>query len=119
MKRSKEQQLVDICFSIALTVKDNYKHFKKKDNEFVANWVAEQLRGCGFDTSPCGSSWGVLNFNKDKIKFAQEMCPHSETEKKYEYTEGDYLNKSEYRTLTVCKNCGMVLHTEFQVGYYE
>lgn len=25
-----------------------------------AEWVANQLRGCGFDTHPCGASWGIL-----------------------------------------------------------
>jgi len=29
------------------------------DNE-VAEWVADQLKQCGYPTKPCGMSWGVL-----------------------------------------------------------
>ena len=42
--------------------------FTTRYNEIVRNmtreeygaWIAEQLRLCGFDTFPCGMSWGVL-----------------------------------------------------------
>jgi len=39
-----------------------YNDIMNKEQKLIdqANWVAEQLRGCGFDTTPCGSSWGVL-----------------------------------------------------------
>ena len=39
--------------------------FKGKSNEQKAKWVAEQLRCCGFNTEPCGASWGVLVDNQD------------------------------------------------------
>lgn len=57
-----KQKLVDICFEIALTINDpKYrKAFNKMGCEETAEWVAKQLEGCGFLTSPCGSSWGVL-----------------------------------------------------------
>lgn len=29
-------------------------------SDIAAEWVADQLRKCGFDTAPCGASWGVL-----------------------------------------------------------
>jgi hypothetical protein len=52
-----EQKLIDICFEIALTVTDE---FTKLSNAEKAAYVAKQLKGCGFDTVPCGASWGVL-----------------------------------------------------------
>lgn len=55
----REQKLVDICFDIAFTVRGKYKGIPKDRDEFGA-WVASQLRGCGFDTRPCGCSWGTL-----------------------------------------------------------
>ena len=54
-----KQDLIDIIFSIALTIKDN-DGLKAMNNEQMAEWVAKQLRGCGFNTEPCGCSWGVL-----------------------------------------------------------
>lgn len=57
---SREQQLVDICFEAALVMSDTKYDLYKKSNEEKAEWVAKQLRGCGFDTFPCGMSWGVL-----------------------------------------------------------
>jgi hypothetical protein len=58
----REQKLVDICFSLVLTIthKEHAAIFAAKTNEEKAAWVAEQLRGCGFDTTPCGASWGLL-----------------------------------------------------------
>lgn len=57
---SREQKLVDILFQCVLTWHMYAKSFDGKSNEEMAQWVAEQLRGCGFPTEPCGSSWGVL-----------------------------------------------------------
>jgi len=51
-----EQKLIDIMFEIALTV----KHTNLQTNEEIASWVAKQLKECGFETEPCGSSWGIL-----------------------------------------------------------
>jgi hypothetical protein len=59
MNKSKQQQLVDITFEIAFTIRDN-KALQKMGNEELAEWVARQLRLCGFPTQPMGCSWGVL-----------------------------------------------------------
>ena len=68
MNRKTDQEWIDICFSLVLTATTQHPdvsdEFKKKmqsdDNDFKANWVAEQLKHIGFDTEPCGMSWGVL-----------------------------------------------------------
>lgn len=54
---SREQQLVDIMFQVAIMCAER---MHGKTNEEIAEWVARQLRECGFDTSPCGASWGML-----------------------------------------------------------
>ena len=56
---SKEQKLVDICFSIALTIRSN-ESLKNMTQEEMAAWVAKQLDACGFPTTPVGASWGML-----------------------------------------------------------
>jgi hypothetical protein len=55
-----EQVLVDICFQLVATAKMNDKWFKKATREELMAWVADQLRQCGFPTTPMGASWGVL-----------------------------------------------------------
>ena len=63
-----EQKLIDLCFSIGLLISDtkgkdregNEITLYKKSNEEKAEWIARQLRACGFDTVPRGMSWGVL-----------------------------------------------------------
>jgi hypothetical protein len=65
---SREQKLVDICFELVLTATSSVGRgdvpagdwFKNKTNEQKAEWVADQLRICGFDTVPCGACWGLL-----------------------------------------------------------
>lgn len=57
---SNEQKLVNICFELVLVATAD-KVFCEKTNEEKAKWVADQLRGCGFDTHPRGASWGVLH----------------------------------------------------------
>ena len=57
---NREQELVDICFSIGILMSDLQYDFIKMDNEQKAEYIAKQLRECGFDTQPCGASWGVL-----------------------------------------------------------
>ena len=58
----REQKLVDLCFETVLTATGpSARWFKNKTTEQRAAWVAEQLRGCGFPTSPCGGKWGVLD----------------------------------------------------------
>lgn len=54
---SREQKLVDLCFTFALMTKD---YMMKKDREEIAAWVAHNLAELGFHTRPMGSSWGVL-----------------------------------------------------------
>ena len=73
LMNSKEQLLIDIMFSIGLTIHDSHKTnitrtrgddipnwFKGKSQEEVAQWIREQLNLCGFEVEPCGMSHGVL-----------------------------------------------------------
>jgi len=60
MSTENEQKLVDLCFEIGLTINMYSDTFKDETREGLAEWIAKQLRDNGFDTSPCGSSWGVL-----------------------------------------------------------
>lgn len=62
MTESREQQLVDITFQVALMVAECVRknHIAFQTREDIAAWVADQLKGCGFHTTPCGMSWGVL-----------------------------------------------------------
>ena len=64
-EQSREQKLVDICFSCVLTVlNEKYRDsFIKMSQEERAEWVAKQLKGCGFPTEPSGASWGRLKNN--------------------------------------------------------
>lgn len=62
MATEREQKLIDLCFSLVLhyrTYQDNGL-MKAKTQEEVAEWVAYNLRECGFPTTPIGMSWGVL-----------------------------------------------------------
>lgn len=54
---TREQKLVDIVFEVAIV---SAKYMNGKPNDEIAAWVAHQLKECGFDTKPCGMSWGVL-----------------------------------------------------------
>lgn len=63
IKHSREQQLVDICFQIGLMISDPKYGFQNMSTETRAEWIADQLRACGFDTVPVGASWGVLQYN--------------------------------------------------------
>ena len=58
-----EQKLVDICFSVGLMIQNNRhrKYFDNLGTEGTAEWIAKQLRDCGFETTPVGSSWGSLD----------------------------------------------------------
>jgi len=65
--KTREQELVDLCFEIGLMLSTPGKDrndipydMTKWDMEKKAEWIATQLRSCGFDTRPMGSSWGVL-----------------------------------------------------------
>lgn len=67
-EKSSEQKLVDICFEIAIAMKMNSKNFEKMSRDEVGEWVAKQLKDCGYSTKPCGSSWGVLVDENGKFK---------------------------------------------------
>lgn len=54
------QQLIDITFQIGLTMSDPGAGFAEMTIEQRAQWIAKQLRDCGFDTEPVGASRGVL-----------------------------------------------------------
>lgn len=56
----REQKLIDIMFEIGLTIASHEFFANHKSNETVAKWISEQLKKCGFETEPTGSSWGVL-----------------------------------------------------------
>lgn len=43
-----------------MLMSDPQHDFVKMDNEQKAEYIARQLRSCGFDTYPCGALWGVL-----------------------------------------------------------
>jgi hypothetical protein len=58
--RANEQQLIDISFQIAETMFQHRRHFVTFTVDQRMEWVANQLRSCGFDTEPHGASWGVL-----------------------------------------------------------
>lgn len=60
MSTDREQKLVDVCFATNLLISDKKYDLHNLSNEEKAEWVAKQLRISGFDTKPCGSSWGVL-----------------------------------------------------------
>lgn len=61
---NREQELIDIMFQVAQFsaiyhgAKSESEYFERRDEHM--EWVAKQLRGCGFDTVPMGASWGVL-----------------------------------------------------------
>jgi len=58
----REQKLIDMMFQMVMLTTDagHRDHFAKLTNEEKAEWVRKQLKDCGFPTTPCGSSWGVL-----------------------------------------------------------
>jgi hypothetical protein len=59
------QKLIDATFEIALMISSiKYDLYKLPDEE-KAKWIAEQLRDAGFDTEPCGASWGILDTSND------------------------------------------------------
>lgn len=60
MSQSNEQKLVDITFQMVATMHLCAAAFEHMRLEDKMEWVAGQLRGSGFDTEPCGASWGVL-----------------------------------------------------------
>lgn len=65
MEETNEQKLIDIMFEVAQfsaqywAGKDKTDYYNNRREKHM-DWVAHQLRACGFDTEPRGSSWGVL-----------------------------------------------------------
>jgi hypothetical protein len=60
--RSEAQRVIDLTFSIAGMISDPAyrKQFDALTHQQRMEWVARQLRECGFPTQPMGASWGVL-----------------------------------------------------------
>ena len=56
---SDPQKLVDFCFEVGLMIHTE-EWFKGKTTDQVAEWIADQLEQCGFETTPVGASHGVL-----------------------------------------------------------
>ena len=56
---SREQQLVDLIFEVALKTW-GHPWFKDKSVEEVAEWIRSQLKADGFEVVPRGMSHGVL-----------------------------------------------------------
>ena len=54
-----EQQLIDMMFTLGMIMRDK-SGMRHMTREQLAKWIARNLRDCGFDTEPIGSSWGVL-----------------------------------------------------------
>lgn len=59
MDKSREQQLIDLMFDLALTARSS-EWCKNASNFAIAQWVRHNLESMGFYTEPIGSSWGVL-----------------------------------------------------------
>ena len=59
MSKEREQKLIDILFEVAMTL--NSSTFPDMTREELAEWIRRQLKGCGFPTTPIGSSWGILD----------------------------------------------------------
>lgn len=54
-----ERKLVDIMFQIGIAIQSS-PYFADKTTDEVAEWIAGRLHDCGFETTPCGASWGYL-----------------------------------------------------------
>ena len=63
MSTDREQELVNLCYSLVLTCtnKKQKDHFLQKSTEERAEWIRMQLNSNGFPTTPLGSSWGILD----------------------------------------------------------
>lgn len=61
MATSTEQRLVDLIFEVGMVTKIYADSFTNIPTEEYAEWIAQQLRLHGFETTPRGLSWGVLS----------------------------------------------------------
>lgn len=50
--------MIDIVFEVGMRA--HSLQIEQASREAVAEWIADQLRQCGFNTRPQGMSWGVL-----------------------------------------------------------
>ena len=64
-----KQKLIDIMFEMVLATTNDEIFCKRSRGERMA-WVANKLRGCGFDTHPIGMSWGVLVSRELREKYS-------------------------------------------------
>ena len=55
----------------------------------------------------------------EKINQMEEICIHDETEKKYDYIPGGYLDRCEYINRIVCTVCGKVLDEQKTYGGFN
>ena len=62
MSKTNEQKLIDIIFQVAQisSLHWNSDNYYGDHQEKHMEWVAQQLKGRGFETKPIGMSWGVL-----------------------------------------------------------
>lgn len=56
--KSEKQKLIDMMFEIAVRMHQGDIHFANRED--AAAYVADQLRQNGFNTTPVGFSWGML-----------------------------------------------------------
>jgi hypothetical protein len=56
--KSREQTLVNVIFEVTIRMQQGSLEFTSREQAVA--YVADQLRKLGFDTYPCGISWGVL-----------------------------------------------------------
>lgn len=54
------QKLIDILFECVFVATDKKNGIIDMSEADKAAWVSNQLRACGFETEPVGSSWGIL-----------------------------------------------------------
>ena len=99
---SDRQKLVNICFEVAMTVRDNNK-LKGMSNEDLCTWVAGQLKACGFETIPVGCSWGMLIENKKKSVVIDEE-PMIEEKRPNGYGWQEYDDGSEPSDNNIFRN---------------
>jgi len=67
--KSREQELVDAAFSMALMIHTD-SSFKGMSREAVADWMRQNFRELGFDLVEMGMSWGVLTGQENAQTFA-------------------------------------------------
>ncbi len=66
-EKSKEQQLVNLIYSIGLAAHRWGTMAPAVEAPTVADWITNQLKKAGFETTPIGLSWGVLKENDPNL----------------------------------------------------